>query len=110
MAGTLPVEKLLDVALLGGFLRLFLFCGTGGGAVLGLGGGGGLAVGCTRGAEPRGLGPRLGLEFGTVGLLVGGRGGGAEGLVGPTFWERWLTGLGLGDRLGEEFRLEDEEL
>lgn len=51
---------------------------------LGPGGGGGLLEGCTRG-------------------LVEGGGGGAQcGL--------WVVGLGLGDTLGEEFRLEEEEL
>lgn len=90
VAGDRPWLKLLE-ALDGGFLTLFddavLFCwrgmvppGMGGGAALGLGGGGGREEGCT-GVEPPcgGRGAKLGLAvFGTLGLLFGGGGGGPE--------------------------------
>lgn len=76
-----------------------------GGAPCGLGGGGGFMAGCTGPVvTPRGLTP--GLVFGT-GLLPGG-GGGAP--LGFTELEMLcVVGLGLGDTLGEEFRLDEEE-
>jgi len=54
----------------------------------------------------------MGLELGTMGLFVGGRG------ITECFAETGVfmcvgvepTWLGLGDRLGEEFRLDEEEL
>lgn len=46
--------------------------------------------------------------FGTPGLLEGGRGGAPLGFTGPEML--CVVGLGLGDTLGDEFRLEDEEL
>ena len=70
------------------------------------GGGGGLLAGWTNPGEPVGpRGVRLGLEFGTVGLgLEGGRGGPEEGRGGPLKCVGVdPTGLGLGERLGEEF-------
>ena len=100
--------KLFDVALDGGFLnvecKLLLFWGTGGGAVLGLGGGGGLEVGCKGPGDawPR-REPSRGLEFGTLGLLLGGSGGAPLGLI-PVLCEGVSPiGLGLGDKLGDEF-------
>lgn len=69
------------------------------------GGGGGLLEGCTSPGElvlGRGL-IIVGLAFGTLGLFVGG--GGALACVGVL-----ETGLGLGERLGDEFRLEEIEL
>jgi len=63
-------------------------------------------AGCTGPVvTPRGLTP--GLVFGTAGLLPGG-GGGAP--LGFTELEMLcVVGLGLGDTLGEEFRLDEEE-
>ena len=73
---------------------------------MGLGGGGGLEVGCTGPGDacPR-REPRWGLEFGTWGLLLGGRGGAPFGLtLGEALCEGVKPiGLGLGDKLGEEF-------
>ena len=100
--------KLFDVALEGGFLRveckLFLFCGTGGGAVFGLGGGGGLEVGWVGPGDawPR-RDPRRGLEFGTLGLLFGGRGGAPLGLTVTELLCEGVRPIGLGLGLGEEF-------
>lgn len=91
--------------------KLLLFCGTGGGAVLGLGGGGGLEVGWVGPGEawPR-RDPRRGLEFGTLGLLLGGRGGAPFGLTAGELLCEGVRPIGLGLGLGEEFRLEEEEL
>jgi len=109
--------KLLDVALDGGFrkveeCKLLLFWGTGGGADLGLGGGGGFDVGCVGPGDacPR-REPSRGLEFGTLGLLEGGGGGAPFGLIpGKALCDGVEPiGLGLGDKLGDEFRLEEEE-
>ena len=79
----------------------------GGGVVLGLGGGGGFEVGCTGPGEAWPMRePRWwGLEFGTLGLLLGGRGGAPFGFIpGETLCEGVKPiGLGLGDKLGEEF-------
>lgn len=69
-----------------------------------------------------GLGFKLGFDVGTLGLAEegggvgpaeGGGGGAAPDFADPRVF-RWVgvdpTGLGLGDRLGEEFRLDDVEL
>ena len=84
----------------GGLCWLKLLEAREGGAPCGLGGGGGLIIGCTGPlVTPRGLAP--GLVFGTRGLLPGG-GGGAP--LGFTELEMLcVVGLGLGDTLGEEF-------
>ena len=75
------------------------------------GGGGGLEEGWTKPGEPEGpRGVRFGLVFGTEGLGLEGGGGGAddarggaeEGKGGPLVGVD-PTGLGLGERLGEEF-------
>ena len=72
------------------------------GALLG-GGGGGLEDGCTGPGELV-CGLRPGLELGTLGLATGTGGGGAPDFTGfCAFVGVELTGLGLGDRLGDEF-------
>lgn len=80
---------------------------------MGLGGGGGFEVGCKGPGEawPR-RDPSRGLAFGTLGLLEGGGGGAPFGLIpGEALCDGVEPiGLGLGDKLGEEFRLEEEEL
>lgn len=73
--------------------------GTQGGAPFpeGEGGGGGRAVGWTKPWGREG------------GLEVGGRGGAWDGFTTPPRLGPRLTGEGLGDMLGEEFKLDEEE-